>query len=740
MGEEISYLENTIDLLKMEINRKADLLPGKKSKLIAFRKNMLENAGGFAGDFDRSADYSQYLPEASYQAADYCGDLKQIEKYQKMVDSPYFGRFDFIEEGCRDREKIYIGLCNVIDPKTGSILVHDWRAPISGMFYRYELGKVSYDAPGGAICGDTLLKRQYKIKHSQLKYFYDCSIKINDEILQEVLSRNCSPKMKNIIETIQKEQDFIIRDTESELLMVQDVAGSGKTSIALHRIAFLLYNGAGGNLSSKNFIIISPNAVFSKYISSVLPELGEENVEQTTFDGIVELLLKGRLAAETRNGQIESLIASGSSREGELKRKGIEFKGSRVFARILDRLVRHYGRKRIPFEDVYYDGRIIETRQGIKNAFLNKNSEMPMAIRLKRIENTLLDKVHPLQKKRRLEKIEKIVEKSEGHELEVRAFSRLLSIKEAGALVRRLHRFTRVDYLSMYKLLFSEPGLLIKLGKGLPLPEGVKEIILSTRDALESGYIHYEDCAPLLYLGVKTGGSDLFPDVRHVFIDEAQDYYPMHYELFNLLFKSARYTILGDIHQAVEKEADNSLYDVIAEILDREKVLKVYLNKSYRSSYEINAFTRGVLAGKQDFVSFWRHGKRPEVVRKDTRDLLDRSVARDIDRYLGQGFESIAVICKTMKEAEEVGARLNNLTGIRLVGPKGGDPGKGPLVIPSYMAKGLEFDVVMVYGASSENYTSHLDRKLLYIAGTRALHRLALYYTGERSPFIRCQP
>lgn len=260
--------------------------------------------------------------------------------------------------------------------------------------------------------------------------------------------------MKKIVETIQMEQDIIIRDTDNEILFVQGVAGSGKTSIALHRIAFLLYNGMNSSLSSNNFLILSPNDIFSKYISSVLPELGEENVAHTTFDAIVQKLFgdslsEGRLIVETRNRQLESLFVSRNHEDTSLRRQNIEFKGSRVFLEILDRLIQHYERHVIAFEDVYFDGLILETRQQLKNLFLNNKIDLPMAKRLKRIEKKILEKVHPLQKKR-LGKLEKIVQNSEGHEFEVKSFSRLLAIKASRSLTEQLHRFTKVNYFQIY--------------------------------------------------------------------------------------------------------------------------------------------------------------------------------------------------------------------------------------------------------------------------------------------------
>lgn len=733
--EETEYLKKTLDFLNNEMNRQTGLLSERKSTLIAARKDMWENSVHYSRDFTRLTEANQYLAVLSSQTAGYSGTVSQIKKYQRMVKSPYFGRFDFIEERSAGNEKIYIGLYNAMDPKTQNILVYDWRAPVSGIFYRYELGDACYKAPYGTITGKVSLKRQYKIRDSELEYFFDCNVKIDDEMLQEVLCRNSSAKMRNIVETIQREQDIIIRDTDSELLIVQGVAGSGKTSIALHRVAYLLYHGLNSNIGSRNILIISPNSVFSKYISSVLPELGEENVDQITFDDFAADMLKEKGKVETRGMLLEALINGKDPGKQVLRKQSTGFKGSRVFAEILDRLIKYYERNRIVFEDVYYDGKVIETKHRLKNIFLDNKINLPASNRLKRIENTILDKIKPLRRKR-VEKIEKLVQKMDGHELEIKPFSRLLSMKESKAFLNRIRKFTEIDYFEVYSLLFKEKGLLAKLAKELVLPENLGQIMALTVEDLGRGFISYEDSAALLYLKLKLEDCDLFSDIKQVVIDEAQDYSPVQYEAFNLLFKNAGYTVLGDINQSIDKDADVSLYDAIVEIFGKRKSVKVTLNKSYRSSFEINAFTQTLLDKKQDIEAFERHEDKPVILYGHTPEEMDRKVIEDIGSYLEQGYESVAVICKTASEAEKLYMRLKNSINVKLIVSSDEEIEKGVVIIPAYMAKGLEFDAVLVFDVSEDNYSTGLEKRLLYIACTRALHRLTLYYTGVKSTFI----
>lgn len=732
---ELLYLKDVLTFIKHEIEKENLNLDYSRSKVICARNDMWEESAHSSDDFDKIPEMNQYLLEVNNQASGYYQTSNKLKKYNQMLDSPYFGRFDFQEAGYDDTDKIYIGLYNLIDNKTDSIYVYDWRSPIASIYYQHEVGKACYSSPDKIIYGDVLMKRQYRILNSELKYFFDSNLTINDEILQDILSQNSSAKMKNIVETIQKEQDIIIRDTENELLIVQGVAGSGKTSIALHRVAFLLYRGMGSKINSNNVIIVSPNSYFSKYISGVLPELGENNVEQITFDDIANKALKNNLTIESRSNQLETLISLGKHEASAVKSEEIKFKGSLQFVKILDRLIRYYEHHLIPFEDIYYDNKIIMTKQEIKNLFLNNKIGMSISKRLKRIENIIMDKIHPL-KKSRLRKIENIVQNSVGHELEIKSFSRLLSIKETKIFMKRLRKFTEVNYFDLYKTIFNDDNLFYKLSKGLTLPEEIKKILINTKNNINKDYISYEDCSPLIYLKLKLEGSKEFSEIKQVVIDEAQDYYPLQYAVFNILFCNARYTVLGDFNQSLEKRADKSIYDDISMILCKKKCIKLFLNKSYRSSIEINSFSQKILKNNQEFVAFERHETAPKVVFKESKEALYAAIANDITYFKSLAYESIAVICKTQKEADEAYNKLQALTDINMFNPESDKIQKNAFVIPAYMSKGLEFDAVLVYNTSEDNYSSDFDRRLLYIACTRALHQLALYYTGKRSSFI----
>ena len=742
LENEKCYLENAIRLAKYQLDRENEKLVQCKESLIEARKEMWENTAHHSQDFEKLTEMNQHQQIVLSRTVDYDIVKKNVEKYLTMMEVPYFGRFDFIEDGYDEQEKIYIGKYSLIDSKNSDIIVYDWRAPISGMFYRFEPGKASYVAPFEEITGEISLKRQYKILKGHLQYYFDCSMQINDEILQEVLSRNSSPKMRDIVETIQKEQDIIIRDTESDLLIVQGVAGSGKTSIALHRIAFLLYEGMTSKLAANNILIISPNNMFESYINHVLPELGEENVVQNTMEETVKNCFKGLEKCTVqipdfhgRNEQIEACMLGSNDFCGSKITKWVEFKGSKTFKIILDRYLKLYERHILKFVDVYYSNILIANRADIKNDFLNNKLGIPMAKRLQRIESRLLESIKDLRKER-LRRIEELVKKSDGHEFQIKSFSRLLLMKHNRVFTQSLKSFTSVDVFSIYERLFLDPKLFYKLSKGLQLPDDVQEIIKHTYEASKKKYYYYEDLTAIAYIKLKIFGAKGASDIRQVVIDEVQDYYPIQLAILKELYEDARFTVVGDIAQSIERSASISIYDEIPQVLKKTKTVKLLLNRSYRCSYEINEFAKRIQGGMPDCVSFPRSEEEPEILCGETEEMLQKLALNNIERYIGEGFETMSILCKNMSQASELYKQLKNKVDITLICDSEQEIRKGLFIMPVYMAKGLEFDAVLIYGVDDDNYYTELDRRLLYIACTRGLHRLSLYYKRVKSRFL----
>ncbi len=734
--EETNYLKEIINLISYKLEIETSSLENKKKDLIEARKEMWENATHSSTDFDKVSDANQYLSALQNQTLSYSDSAKLVSKFEKMLDSPYFARIDFTENGYDDTEKIYIGLSNLMDEETHQIKIYDWRAPISSIFYRSEIGPVEYIAPVGKIKGNVSLKRQYKIKDGKMEYFFDSNINILDEMLKEALSKNMSSRMKTIVETIQKQQDLIIRDLVNELLIVQGVAGSGKTSVALHRIAFLLYQGLNLNLSSNNIIIISPNTLFSKYISNVLPELGEENIVELTFENIFTEIFEKKLSIKTKSEQLEEIICAKDEDKKTFLRSYSDFKGSPTFLEIINRYITYYEHKMIKFEDIYFNGKIIENRNLLKSLLLSSKLNMPTAKKLKIIESRIIEKVHDMKKIRR-EKIEKVVNNSNRHEFEVKSFSRVLSAKETSIFTQKLRKFTEFDCYLLYKKLFNDKNLFFKVAKGLDLPDNINDIIDYTNENIQDKYnIPYSDGIGLMYLKLKAEGCNLYSNIKQVMVDEAQDYYPIHYNILKTIFREARFTIVGDINQTIEKKSNLSIYDDIISIFNKNKSNKLFLTKSYRSSYEISKFSQKLLDGNINTEFFKRNEGDPEIIYKFNQIELENKIIEDIEKYKSLGFDSIAIICKSRKQSSDLYFRLKSKINIKLIDSNESTTITGITIIPVYMAKGLEFDCVMIYDTDNINYKTEYDKKLLYIACTRALHKLSLYYTGEISNLL----
>lgn len=734
--EENDYLKGIVGFLKKELKSGEELLRERTKTLVKSRKDMWENAVHFYDDTDKLSEISRYLEEIEGKNSDYNVIFKKMERYDRMINRPYFGRFDFKEQGEEGIEKIYIGIGNLMDEDTYDILVYDWRAPIASIFYQYELGECSYESPNGAIEGSMNLKRQYKIKDSGLDYFFDSSLKINDEILQEVLGKNSSTKMKQIIETIQKDQDRIIRDTENDLLIVQGTAGSGKTSIAMHRIAYLLYHGYHKELNTQNIIIVSPNAVFSKYISDILPELGEENVEQIVFeDYAIDMMRENNCNVENRVQQMEMFLNEREESLIELRKKAIKFKGSESFIKVLERLIKRYERKLKEFNDIYCDNKMIFTKEQLRNQFLNNKINMPMTKRLERMERRIFRELHPIRK-RRIEKAEKIVSEIPDHIFVVKQFSRLISMKRSKSNNDIIRNMMSVDFTDVYNQLFLNKGLLKRLARDIELPDEIDEIIELSKNQIKQGNYFYEDCAPLIYLKLKVDGSDEFKEIKHVVIDEAQDYSPVQYEVFKSLFGNAGYTVLGDINQSMDKKVEMNLYDEVKNILGKKNVAQIRMNKSYRSSFEIITLSKKILANSNEIVSFERHEETPKIIQSMGLEDMECQVISELKKLECEGFASGAVLCKTKDECIKLYERIKDSVEVELIADDENEYKGGFVIMPVYMSKGLEFDGVVIYDAGDWSYNNELHRRLLYVAVTRSLHRLVVLYRGELNRFM----
>ena len=706
-------LAQTISLAEEQLKQAKEAADKKKSEIIEAKKDVRENTEHgitslYTSDgFEALVELSQYINPVTDKIIDYEEEEHKILLLEKMIKSPYFARIDFKFDDEDEFEKIYIGRSSLRKNSYQEMYVYDWRSPIASIFYRFMTGEAFYDAPCGRVTGELNLKRQYEIKNGTLEYFFDSDVQIVDEFLRQLLSQNTTAKMKAIVETIQHEQDVVIRDMENDLLMVQGVAGSGKTSIALHRAAYLMYQGLQTKLSANNIMIISPNSIFEQYISNVLPELGEDNVISSVFEDILSELLNGR-KIQSRNDFLENLIVN--SKYKEISRNSIEFKTSSFFREILDQFLIDIPRQWIEFEDVYYEGKCVVSRQILKDKILGR-TETPLGIKLEQLEDYILEQIFGTGKGR-------------GHK------------EEKNLIKQEIQKFIKIDIVELYKILFSNEAYFYSLLQNSNLSQGIKSIWEYTRENLEADRLYYDDAIAIAYLYLKIYGTNKYKNIKQVVIDEAQDYYPLQYEIFNLLFSNAKFTILGDMKQTLAKKEDISFYEQIQKILNKKKSSLIMLDKSFRCTNEILNFSLKFIEKSSQIKSFNRNGDSPKVYIADNSEIFIDEIVKEIKLCQEKGFQSICLICKTEKNSIYLFNKIKHKLDIQLIKNGSVSDLQGVFILPVYMSKGLEFDAVLICDADSQNYHDEDDKNLLYVACTRALHKLSLFCENEVSPLI----
>lgn len=706
-------LAQTISLAEEQLKQAKEAADKKKSEIIEAKKDVRENTEHgitslYTSDgFEALVELSQYINPVTDKIIDYEEEEHKILLLEKMIKSPYFARIDFKFDDEDEFEKIYIGRSSLRKNSYQEMYVYDWRSPIASIFYRFMTGEAFYDAPCGRVTGELNLKRQYEIKNGTLEYFFDSDVQIVDEFLRQLLSQNTTAKMKAIVETIQHEQDVVIRDMENDLLMVQGVAGSGKTSIALHRAAYLMYQGLQTKLSANNIMIISPNSIFEQYISNVLPELGEDNVISSVFEDILSELLNGR-KIQSRNDFLENLIVN--SKYKEISRNSIEFKTSSFFREILDQFLIDIPRQWIEFEDVYYEGKCVVSGQILKDKILGR-PETPLGIKLEQLEDYILEQIFGTGKGR-------------GHK------------EEKNLIKQEIQKFIKIDIVELYKILFSNEAYFYSLLQNSNPSQNIKNIWKYTKENLEADSLYYDDAIAIAYLYLKIYGTNKYKNIKQVVIDEAQDYYPLQYEIFNLVFSNAKFTILGDMKQTLAKKEDISFYEQIQKILNKKKSSLIMLDKSFRCTNEILNFSLKFIEQSSQIKSFNRNGDSPKVYIADNSEIFIDEIVKEIKLCQEKGFQSICLICKTEKNSTYLFNKIKHKLDIQLIKNGSASDLQGVFILPVYMSKGLEFDAVLICDADSQNYHDEDDKNLLYVACTRALHKLSLFCENEVSPLI----
>ena len=740
---ENEHLKQIITIAQSQLSEARHESLEKEASIFSAKEELREETVHSLANFYSSQGFhdfaalSQYMAPVSDKLNEHETLLSKIQALEMTVYSPYFARIDFKFDDEDTSEKIYIGRTSLMNHKSYEIYIYDWRSPIASMFYRFGTGSAFYEAPAGKISGEINLKRQYEINNGKLEYFFDADIQIVDEFLRKMLSQNTSPQMKTIVETIQKDQDIVIRDLENDLIMVQGSAGSGKTSIGLHRVAYLMYQGLTAKLSSNNIIIISPNTLFEKYIANVLPELGEKNVDSIIFEDICKQLLP-HTQIQTRNQLLENMITDIDKNHKMIVKNSMAFKSSTAFIEILNRFIHDIPRRWLSINDIRYGGKLIADRQQLKNKILTEEKTTFLDLRLKKVEQIILNTVHELRKER-IKQLEEFVITHTDHLLDKEEFTRLLSIEEITVLIKEVRKFTRLNIPDLYRMLFHDKDYFYRIAKGIHLPDCIEDIIDYTCENLKGDCLLYEDALALAFLHLKIYNYNDYQLIKQVVIDEAQDYNPLHFAILKILFPGARYTILGDINQTIEKQKDLSMYQQISKILGKKNAALYTLDKSFRSTNEILAYSNQFISGDAHIKSFSRKGDIPKVYRASSQSAYEDMLIDEIMICREKGYLSIGLICKSEEDTFQLFAPLKDKLDIHLTTNDSTMNLKGTFIMPVYLSKGLEFDAVLICDTDEHHYHTEEDKKLLYIASTRALHRLNLFYMGDASPLLENQ-
>lgn len=733
---ESQYLNIVLKYAKKKLIELTTDIKSCKSTLIASKKDVWDNYSHSYEDIDKAIDNLQYLKDIKSKDASLLDKNNEIINLNRLIKSPYFARIDFNENQTDEIEKIYIGRNTLMDKSTNDILVHDWRAPIASIYYRFELGPVWYKAPQDIINGKVILKRQYEIKESELKYFFDSSLEIADDFLRNMLSKNSSKKMTTIVETIQKDQDKIIRNIENKLLMVQGVAGSGKTSVALHRVAYLMYEGLSSRTFNNNIIVISPNQLFKKYISDVLPELGEKNVKTLSFDDIIcNNLQEEGLGIQKRNQLYENMMTCNNSAYLSIMKSSIIFKSSTNFIKLIDNLVSIFERKCICINDIYYNGKILIKKELLIGRFL-QTPGLPLQEKLIKIKTFILDKVRD-EAKTRIKKLEKFARGSDANMFHSKAYARAISIQENRKLVIDLMKRLKISTVQIYKELFFNDSIFSLATKNILLPKNIKEILAYTKKDLSNGILKYEDALAVALINLKISRRFVNSNISQIIIDEAQDYYDINFVLLKKLFPTAAYTILGDVNQTIGKKESITFFNNVQAALDIKSSLLLSLNKSFRCTNEIINFSSRFI-DNVDIQCFNRKGAKPEILLHENTESSCKKLVEYINiTKCAYKFTTICILCKSLDEATKLYMSLRDYLSIELVNEEFKNEFTGVIITSIYLAKGLEFDCVVIYNADTKNYESEEDKNLLYVASTRALHKLDIFCVGKPSRFLR---
>ena len=768
--EEEQRLRDTLEQVSRRLRKEMALLGERRDDVVGIRQEFWDDVRmSFTDSTEVEETWRSIMQQAELLAErerSHRVASEAVERLTKQFDSPYFARIDFAERGGPD-EVIYIGRASLVGEDGDTFWVYDWRAPISSLFYDHEPGPASYAIPDGVMEGELKLKRQFVIRGGQMKHMFDTSETVGDEILQAVLSEGSDTSMKSIVATIQKEQNRIIRDEKHRMLVVQGAAGSGKTSAALQRIAYLLYRFRD-TLKPDQIILFSPNPVFKGYVSRVLPDLGEANMLQMTFRELIEARLGRRFEVEDLFSQTEALAAMAGTESGEARERAVRYKGSEHYFTTVENYLKRLQTEGVKFRPLRFRNMTIASAEEMAERFYGIQEADGFGTRAAGLRRWLNERLKAWIESQLDEPwVEEAAELADTEDVQ-RAFVDVrrsggfhddafddeeqmsLRIRRRAAedaiapLIKAVRGYRFIDPVATYQELFYSRSLFTACAPDGLLPTGWDWMALRAEETLGRKTIDHEDATPLMYVAEALEGfRRVEGDISHVFVDEAQDYSPFQAAYLRRRYPRARMTVLGDFNQAIYLQSQqNGGFGGWTRLMAPEYTAVWKLTTSYRSTKQIVEFTKKILSPEDaaSITPFERVGEVPAVVAcRDVAQIGER-IAAAIEELTARGYGTIGVIAKTSKESGDAYAllseRLSGEVEITHVTGVSAELPRGVSVIPSYLAKGIEFDAVLVWDASSERYGREQDRKLLYTVCTRALHVLHVYYAGEPSPWL----
>lgn len=672
-------------------------------------------------------------------------DLKKIhiKNLESSHDNPYFARIDFTYEDDSKQTTIYIGKNGVM--KDNEIVVTDWRASISSLYYDGEIGKCQFEAPMGTINGEMSLKRQYEIEKGELIDFFDVNLVSNDALLQKYLNLNNDARLKSIVATIQKEQNDVIRKGLNENLIIQGVAGSGKTTVALHRIAYLVYNYMK-SIKQSQYLVIGPNPVFLKYIKSVLPELDVSGVSQFTFEQLAKDYIDEDINITSSSKKVTNSI------NGKKNNDVDKFKCYMEYKNLIDIFMKAYFQLLVSSDLMLGNFKVLDKSviEEIFNSTENtysKDLKSRIDITINRLCRIIEDNKDKFISKYGSYSFEEFKKANSREEMDnyrkMFAKERNEIEKNCRSIIKKYFSKAKIDSTKLYKIFIQSLD-----EQEVTNFSNIKLLKKETLQKIKNNEYDFEDLSALMYIKSLISTNKAYEEIRHVVIDEAQDLGEFNFTVLKKCLPKATFSIFGDLAQSIYDYRGIDSWNTVKEKMFNDKANIVNFNKSYRTTAEIMEVADNVSdsigLGKSDLVV--RHGNPVEITSIDEKGDMPQYIFDKVKEYISKGYKTIAIISKTDLLSNYINDDLNDL-GLNIPNVAElddlSDDRFRVCTISNQLSKGLEFDAVIINGASEEIYSSdsNLDMKLLYVAITRALHEIDIVYNGELTsplkPFLK---